>query len=143
MLLAERGRDFSTINVGDRASFDVLADEITHQKFMNLSGDDSPIHADDEFCVRSKFNRRIGYAFFLTALLSRFYGKYLPGGSSVCIRQEASFIKPFFPGDRLIVVGTVTHKIESTRFVEIETQIYRSNQELIFRGQGTVQIIIE
>jgi acyl dehydratase len=129
-------KTFSTINIGDRASFKVLVDRAAQESFLELSGDNSPIHVDEGFCVQSKFGRRIGYAFYLTMLLSRLYGKYLPGGSSICVRQEANFIKPFFIDDWLNVVGVVTGKIESTHFVEIETSIYRRDNELIFRGKG-------
>jgi len=77
----------------------------------------------------------------LASFLSRLYGEYLPGGSSVCIRQEANFLKPYFIGDRIRIAGEVVNKIESTKFIEIKSEIYRNNKECIFRGNGTVQIL--
>jgi len=63
--------------------------------FAALSGDYSPIHCDEQFCSKTRFKKRIGYAFLLTGFLSKLYGEHLPGGSSICIKQESKFIKPF------------------------------------------------
>jgi len=134
-------KSFSEINIGDKSQFRVRIDENIHASFSNLSGDFSPIHCDEEFSSKTRFKKRIGYAFMLTSFLSRLYGQYLPGGSSICIKQEASFIKPFFIGDTLKVIGEVVDKIESTRFVVIRNKIMRNDSECIFKGQGIVQII--
>ena len=132
---------FSGIKVGDKAEFEVDISSNMHSSFSEISGDYSPIHCDDAFSEKTKFGKRIGYAFLLASFLSRLYGEYLPGGSSVCIRQEANFLKPYFIGDRIRVVGEVVNKIESTKFIEIKSEIYRNNKECIFRGNGTVQIL--
>tara|TARA_Y100000310_G_scaffold333939_1_gene412543 strand:+ start:607 stop:1035 length:429 start_codon:yes stop_codon:yes gene_type:complete len=136
-----KAKPFSEIKVGDKEEFEITVDESIHDSFSKISGDYSPIHCDDSFPAKTKFGKKIGYAFFLTSLLSRLYGEYLPGGSSVCIKQDANFMKPFFIGDKIKVVGEVISKIESTKFVEIKTEMYRDNKEIIFRGNGTVQIL--
>jgi len=136
-----KAKSFSEIEVGDKEEFEVTIDESMHDTFSKMSGDYSPIHRDDNFSSKTKFKKKIGYAFMLTSFLSRLYGEYLPGGSSVCIKQDANFMKPFFVGDKIKVVGEVVNKIESTKFVEIKSEMYRYNKELIFRGNGTVQIL--
>jgi aminoglycoside 3-N-acetyltransferase len=130
-------KTFSDICTGDRAEFDVLISDEMLSDFANLFKDYSPVHTDEKFCKTTRFGRKIGYAFMLTGFLSQFYGEHLPGGSSVCIKQDANFIKPFFAGDQLRISGEVTGKIESTKFVEIKTEIF-SNNNCIFRGLGTV-----
>ena len=136
-----KARDFSEIKIGDKAEFEVTIDDNMHDNFSKISGDYSPIHCDDAFSEKTKFGRKIGYAFLLTSFLSRLYGEYLPGGSSVCIKQSASFIRPFFIGDKIKVAGEVVNKIDSTKFIEIKSEMYRRNKECIFRGNGTVQIL--
>ncbi|MBW2976546.1 hypothetical protein KY347_03820 [Candidatus Woesearchaeota archaeon] len=136
-----KAKSFSEIKIGDKAEFEVFIGEKLHDSFSNLSGDFSPIHRDDEFCSKTKFEKKIGYAFMLTSFLSRLYGEYLPGGSSICIKQTSNFIKPFFIGDKITVVGEVVNKVESTQFVEIKTEMFRNDAECVFRGNGTVQIL--
>jgi hypothetical protein len=41
------------------------------------------------------------------------------------------------------VVGKVTRKMESIKFVEIRTEIYRNSSELVLRGNGIVQVIFK
>jgi 3-hydroxybutyryl-CoA dehydratase len=135
-------KSFSEINIGDSAEFEVVIDEKMHKEFSNLSGDNSPIHCDDDFSKKTLFGKKIGYAFLLTSFLSRLYGHYLPGGSSVCFKQEASFIKPYYIGDTLNISGKVVDKIESTRFVIIESRVFRKD-ECLFKGTGTVQVLFD
>ena len=136
-------KSFSDIQVGDEAQFEVVITEEMHQAFSRLFNDYSPIHCDDQFSSETKFEKKIGYAFLLTGFLSTLYGEYLPGGSSICIKQDAQFIKPFFIGDKITVKGTVVNKIVSTRFVEIKSKMYRNEGECIFRGSGVVQVIFD
>lgn len=139
--MKHRGKaySFSQLNVGMHEEFTVKIDEAMHANFARLSGDCSPIHCNDEYARKSRFGQRIGYAFLLTSFLSRLYGEYLPGGSSICIKQEAKFLKPFFIGDEIRIVGTVVSKTESARFVEIETQMYRE-EDCVLKAKGIVQV---
>lgn len=136
-----KAKSFSEVNIGDKAEFEVTIDDNMHDNFSKISGDYSPVHCDNDFSEKTKFGKKIGYAFLLASFLSRLYGEYLPGGSSVCIKQDANFMKPFFIGDKITITGEVVNKIESTKFVEIKSEMYRNNKECIFRGNGIVQIL--
>jgi len=138
----KQGKSFTEIEVGDSGQFEIMVDEKMHSDFSKLFRDFSPIHTDDEFSSKLGFKKRIGYAFLLTGLLSKLYGEHLPGGSSICIKQEAKFVKPFYAGDILRVRGEVIRKVNSTKFVEIKTEIFRNADEKVFEGLGFVQIII-
>ena len=94
-----QAKTFSEIKIGDNAEFSIKITPENHNKFSKLFKDFSPIHTNDEFSSKTKFKKKIGYAFMLTGFLSRLYGEYLPGGSSICIKQESNFIKPFYIGD--------------------------------------------
>lgn len=139
----KKAKSFSEIQIGDTAEFEVLVNEEMHNTFAKLSKDYSPVHTNDGFCSTTKFKKKIGYAFLLTSFLSRLYGEYLPGGSSICIKQESSFINPYFIGDKIKIVARVTKKIESTKFVEIETLMYRNESICIFKGMGIVQVVFD
>lgn len=143
MQIRGMARSFTELRVGETAEFEVLIDESMHNAFAKISGDHSDIHCDEAFSSRTKFGKRIGYAFLLTSFLSKLYGEYLPGGSSVCVSQDAKFIKPYYIGDRLRIVGRVTRLVESVKFAEIATEIYRNGKERIFSGTGLVQVLFD
>lgn len=136
-----RAKKFNEINIGDKDSFSVVITEKMHRDFAKLFKDYSPIHSSDKFCLKTRFTKKIGYAFMLTGLLSRFYGRYLPGGSSICVKQEAMFIKPFFINDKIYVYGEVINKSESTKLIEIKIEMLRNAKERIFKGNGIVQAL--
>lgn len=135
-----KAKIFDEIAVGDHTSFTITIDQELHDSFTKLSGDDSPIHTDEVFSKNTQFKKPIGYAFMLTALLSRLYGKYLPGGSSVCLKQETSFIRPYYIGDTIEIKGKVIEKMASTRCVVIETILLRK-EDIIMKGKGIVQVL--
>lgn len=132
---------FEEINLGKTATFSQKITPKVHSLFTSLSGDSSPIHTDKSFCSNTMFKTNIGYAFFLNILLSKMYGEYLPGGSSICIKQDSNFIKPYFINDEITVTSEVVEKITSTKFIHIQTKIFRNQKEHIYKGLGIVQII--
>ncbi len=134
-------KSFDELQPGDAVEFSVTISPADHEAFKHLTGDDSPIHQSPDFARSTVFERPIGYGFHLSSLLSRLYGMLLPGGSSICIRQDSQFIKPFFPGDTIRVQAKVTKKIQSTKFVEVTSEMFRSSSECVFRGVGIVQVL--
>lgn len=134
---------FEDIEAGDEAEFTISIDDNMHNGFARLIGDYSPIHQDEAFAENTRFSKKIGYGFLLESLLSRMYGEYLPGGSSICIKQESKFIKPYYIGDNIKVKAKVTKKIYSTKFVEIQTEMFRNETECIYKGSGLVQVLYD
>lgn len=133
--------DFDNINIGDKAEFSVTLTEELHNSFKTLSGDNSAIHTSESFASETKFGKTIGYAGFLHALLSRMYGEYLPGGTSVCIKQSASYPNPFYIGETLKVSSEIISKSEATKFVDIKTEITNGLGKKYFFGTGTVMVL--
>ena len=135
------GKTFEEIKVGDSASLTVETNANAHKEFEKLSGDDSPVHTDDAFARKSGFKKKIGYAFLLSSYLSRLYGTILPGGTSVCLRQEADFVSPWYPSDTLTFKAKVLRKITSTRIIEIHVEVKRNGGALVMRGLGTLKLL--
>jgi len=134
-------RVFDELSVGNGVGFEFVLDEQMHNKFSKLVGDYSPIHCDEEFSGRTIFKDKIVYAFLLSSFLSRVYGMHLPGGTSVCLKQESRFIKPVYVGQKIRVQSEITSKSEATKIVEIKSEMFNEKEEKIFEGKGTVQVL--
>ena len=132
---------FSEIEIGQKAGFEMEIGLEKHKMFSELVQDYSPIHWDENYFSQTGYKKQIGYGFMLTSLLSTLYGEHLPGGSSICIKQDAKYVQPYFIGDKIKVVGEVIGKSNSTNFVEISTKMYRDDDECVFKGIGTVQVL--
>ena len=113
--------------VGHEVDDKVEITEELHKGFVTLSGDDSPIHVDHDFCKRTSFGRPIGHAFLITTLLSKIYGKIFPGGSELCLSQTCNFKRPFFIGDTLNYHLRVIHKNVDLDLVTIKTEVRNQN----------------
>ncbi|OHA24611.1 MAG: hypothetical protein A3H57_01375 [Candidatus Taylorbacteria bacterium RIFCSPLOWO2_02_FULL_43_11] len=137
----KKGRSFQELKIGDKAEFEVIITEEMHGNFAELSGDKSPIHTNSEFSKQNGFDNKIGYAFLLSSFLSRLYGEYLPGGSSICLKQELKFIKPYFVGDTVIIRGEIVNRSESTKIADIKVEIVRNKTEIVSNGIGTVKLL--
>jgi aminoglycoside 3-N-acetyltransferase len=136
-------KNFSDLDVGYETSFKITITKELHESFCNLTGDKSPIHTDKQFSSKTIFGEKIGYGFLLDAFLSKLYSEYITGGSSICIKQESYFIKPFYIGDEIEVIGIISNKINSTKFVEIDVKMFRNSSECIFKGKGIVQVLFD
>lgn len=111
-----------------------------HKSFMEMSGDNSPIHTDMDFAINSNYKKPIGYAFLLTALLSRIYGTIFPGGSELCLSQECNFKKEFYVGDKLFFLLKVVHKNLNLKIVNLDITVKNQNNEIIFTGKSLMKL---
>jgi 3-hydroxybutyryl-CoA dehydratase len=92
--------------VGDHASVDhafTVADIAT---FARLSGDDNPIHLDEEAARAAGFEGVIAHGAMVMGLFSRLLGTRLPGPGTIYLGQETRFSRPVYPG------ATVTAHVE-------------------------------
>ncbi|WP_320664427.1 MaoC/PaaZ C-terminal domain-containing protein [Prochlorococcus sp. MIT 1223] len=129
-------------NVGHTLKHHIEITEELHNSFGLMSGDNSPIHNDSDFSKSSIYKKPIGYAFLITALLSRIYGTVFPGGSELCLSQTCSFKKEYYVGDTLEFVLKVIHKNDSMRIATIDNLVLNQDQEIIFSGQAIMQLIL-
>jgi acyl dehydratase len=131
---------FEDIKTGDSAAFDVTIREEDVQKFAELSGDYNPLHVDEEYAKGTDFGERIVHGMFLGALVSRLVGMELPGKRALLMKETLEFKKPAHVGDHLTVMGTVVHKSEALRLLELLLEI-RTEKELLATGTVHVQVL--
>lgn len=128
--------------VGHKLSHSVVITEQMHLNFAKLSGDNSPIHVDEEFCKETPFKQRLGYAFLITSILSKIYGTIFPGGSELCLKQKCEFKNPFFINDTLIYDLEVTHKNVDLDLVTIKIITKNQDGKIIFKGEVVMQLVL-
>ena len=130
----------SEISIGDRHVHSVLVTRDLHDEFTLLSGDDSPIHTSAEFARANGYPDCLGYAFLLTAFLSKIYGTQFPGGSELCLKQDCNFPRPYFVGDSLTFTTTVKNINESLKIMTANTVGVRNRDEVVFKGDVIFQL---
>jgi len=114
---------FEELSVGTRDSIEVILREDDIFEFVKLSGDESPIHVDDEFARRKGFKNRIAHGVLLASYVSRFIGVHLPGANGLLQTIEMQFRRPCYPGRPLRIQGEVMRQIEAVRAVRIKITV--------------------
>jgi acyl dehydratase len=133
------GMYFDQIKVGATASFErtIIAKDVS--AFAEVSGDQSPIHVDEGYAKKSGFSGPVVHGMLLGALVSRLIGMDLPGRTALLVKETLEFRAPAYIGDVVSISGTVTHKTESARLIEVSIEI-RSHEERIASGSVVVLV---
>ena len=106
--------------------------------FRELSGDNNPLHRDDEFAHSidgNKFPGHVVFGMLTAAFYSTLAGMYLPGKYSLIHSLEnLSFLHPVFAGDELTVTGKVVDKDDNLRLIRIKASIKNQQQKTVSKA---------
>ncbi|MBE5883486.1 MAG: MaoC family dehydratase [Lachnospiraceae bacterium] len=131
--MSERENDFY---VGQ----EVIAQRIFTQSdvdlFAELSGDDNPLHTDEQYAAQSRFGARIVHGILLTGFLSKIIGTQFPGKGSIYLEQNARFMKPVYINQRVTAKVKIIeiHK----KILTLETNLYSEDGSCILEGNAKV-----
>jgi len=133
--------EFEKIKVGDRAS---LSKEITEediQKFVDMTGDDNPLHVDSEFASTTPFKDVVVHGMLGASFISTVIGTKLPGAGALWVSQTMNFLLPVRLGDEISVSCTVTKKQISQRLLELDAIIINQSGQVVLEGKGVVRVL--
>ena len=111
---------FDEIELGMQKSFKVDISEDMLDDFAKLSGDDNPLHTNEEYASSTSFKKRVCSGMFLASFFSRLVGMYLPGKHALHISQSLNFVNPCFIGETITVEGKVIDKSPATKIIKLE-----------------------
>lgn len=136
---------FSEITVGTKETFTKEITSGMEDGFREISGDENPLHKDDDFAREIRGGRFSGHVTFgmLTAsLYSTLAGVYLPGKYSLIHSfEELSFLKPVFAGDILTVTGEVFEKEEAFGLIRIKAVIRNQENKAVSKAKMKVLVM--
>ncbi len=107
-------RTYEDIEVGDAASASRTITAADIETFAELTGDFNPIHVDEEFAQRTRWQGRIAHGMLVAGLVTQTLSE-LGGEGAVHTMQEVEFRAPVRIGDTVTVSSVVTAKIEDKR----------------------------
>ena len=128
---------YQDLSVGQTASQAHSVDETDLKMFAAVSGDNNPVHLDDEFAAASRFKGRIAHGMFTGALISAAIACKLPGPGSVYLGQQLSFLRPVKIGDALEVQLEVLEKLPKNQ-VRIRTRVINGQGKTVVDGEALV-----
>ena len=114
------------------------------ESFRLLSGDDNPLHRDDDFAREmggGKLRGHVCFGMLTASLLSTLAGMYLPGRYSLIHSVEISFVRPVYVGDALCVSGTVAAVHEELRMIELKVRISLPDGSAVCRAKMKILLL--
>jgi 3-hydroxybutyryl-CoA dehydratase len=130
----------SHFTVGEEATLSRTIRSEDIAAFARVTGDDNPVHLDDEYARGTYFGGRIAHGMLVVSLISAVLGTQLPGPGSIYLSQELRFRAPVRPGD------TVTARVEVTAWdatrgrITLLTEV--SNQEGVTVVTGEARLVM-
>ncbi len=128
---------YDELFVGQSANFSREVTNEMLESFRALSGDENPLHSDENFAKASGFKSRVVYGMLTASLYSCLTGVYLPGKYCFLHSVRADFLSPVFVGDILTCEAKIIEKRDL--FQQIVIKAYIRNQD----GKKVSRAIIE
>ena len=129
---------FDEIEIGMQKNFKIFISEDYLDDFAKLSGDNNPLHMNEEYASSTSFKKRVCSGMFLSSFFSRLVGMYLPGKHALHISQSLNFVNPCFIGEMITVEGKVIDKSPATKIIKLETTITNESGKRIIDGKAQV-----
>lgn len=130
---------FDDLQLGTKFRRQYVIGEDVYQRFLDLFGDASPLHVDDQAALSCGFPAKLMHGAILNGFISNFVGMNFPGKRTLELDVEIHFVKPTYVGDVLELEATVKERLESRQVVVLQFR-FRRETTLIANGRVTVMI---
>ncbi len=109
------------LEIGQSATYERTVSEEDIVRFAEVSGDDNPVHLDEEFASKTMFKGRIAHGMLGAGFISTAVGTRLPGYGCIYISQSLRFRAPVRIGDTVVTTVTVKAVDKDRKRVTMET----------------------
>lgn len=135
---------FSEISEGLMETFTKEITREMENAFRDISGDENPLHKDDQFAIEigeGKFHKHVAFGMLTASLYSTMAGMYLPGKYSMIHSLEMKLLKPVYVGDKLTVTGKVVQKQDALKLLVLKVKITNQNNQCVSKANMKVLVL--
>jgi len=126
--------------IGEKAQLSRTITEDDIWRMADITGDFNPVHIDEEFASRTRFNGRIAHGMFSAGLISAVLGTRLPGPGAVYLKQTLDFLYPVRAGDTLTAEVEVTVWRAEKRIITLKTRCLNQDGKDVVYGEATLLV---
>ncbi len=110
-------------------------------EFARVTGDNNPVHLDEEFASKSIFKRRIAHGMLGASILSKVFGTLFPGNGTIYLNQTLNFLRPMYVEEEYEAVFEVKELIIDKNRAIISTTIINNEGKSVLSGEATIMNI--
>ena len=126
------------LSVGQTYETTLTVDEKRIAAFAEATGDDNPIHFDDEAAAKSIFGRRVAQGMLTAGFLSGVFGTQFPGSGTIYMSQSVRFLRPVFINDAITVRLKVLEMWPEKNRIRVETVCLNQKGQEVLGGEAMV-----
>ena len=106
--------------------------------YANLSGDDNPLHINEEFAKNSRFGKNIVHGMFVMGVVSKILGTMLPGNGTIYLGQDVKFKRPVYVDQKVFFEVTITEIEPERKFIYLSTNVVDEAGKCLVEGNARV-----
>lgn len=114
-----------------------ITDELI-QSFAELTGDYNPVHLDESYAKKTRFEGRIAHGMIAAGLISATLANDLPGPGTVYLKQTLQFKAPVYPGETIIATVEILAIRPDKPLVTLATTCTKQNGDVVLEGEAIV-----
>lgn len=119
---------YDALEVGQTFTVDRLITAQDVQTFADVTGDDNPLHIDEEFAAATRFGKPIVHGVLLLGIISKVLGRDFPGPGSVAVSISSKFVRPVPVGSTITVEVRVAEKLEKYKHIRMKVYVYMAKK---------------
>jgi 3-oxoacyl-[acyl-carrier protein] reductase len=134
-------KKYTDIQIGDKETLLHVISKTDIEKFVELTGDDNKLHIDEKFAGTTAFKKPVVHGMLGASFISTVIGTKLPGDGALWFSQTLEFLLPVRVGDELTIVAEVIKKNDKEQIIELKTDIFNQNRQIVTKGIAKVKVI--
>ena len=133
-------KERTSFTIGEEATLTRVVSDDDIKTFARITGDDNPVHANDDYAKGTMFKGRIAHGMLVAGLISAVLGTKLPGPGAIYMSQQVRFLAPVRPGDQVTARARVTEWDATKGRVTLVTDV--SNQDGVAVISGEARLVM-
>lgn len=120
-----------------RLSFSYSQEQVN--QFAEVTGDNNPLHLDEEYASTTMFKRPIMHGFLGGSVFSKIFGTLFPGEGTIYMNQTMNFMRPMFVDTEYEAVMTITEINREKNRAKVQTDVLdKATGKVTISGEATV-----
>ena len=119
--------EIEDLSQGKEFAFEKKISSSDVNMFAKLTGDNSPLHMEDQFARERGFKGRVVHGGLLVGCISQLVGVHFPGKNSIIQTLDIKFSHPAYIGDLLKIYSIIDQISESMGTIILKLAITNQN----------------
>ena len=129
----------NNINEGTKYEYEFSFTQENVINFANASGDNNPIHLDDDYAATTIFGKRIIHGLLGASIFSKVFGTLFPGNGTIYLKQDLIFLKPMFIHTKYTARFFVLSIDKIKNRATVQTEIMDENGVAVIKGEALIK----